>query len=79
MQYENFYVPEGIAYQQSCSIFRGEINLENPYFMYNVKKYSTERRLRKVREEGVYVFGGKNMAGDAIGTLAVLRVGVKPL
>lgn len=38
-------------------IFRGETKIENPYYNVEIKKIK-DRKFRKVREEGLYVFGG---------------------
>jgi hypothetical protein len=40
-------------------VFKGEVKMDSPYNFYDVKKLKNFKRSRKIKDEGIYVFGGK--------------------
>lgn len=50
---------EGIAFHKMVGVFRGPIKLRTVYLPYDYIK-KKQIILKKIKEEGIYVFGGKN-------------------
>lgn len=42
-----------------CAVFKGDIQLEHYYNPYDYKKDKNKLPLKKLKEEGLYIFGGK--------------------
>jgi Rab9 effector protein with kelch motifs len=75
------YEVEGLtelAFASAMSLFAADIKMENPYltFEYARKK---GKKLLKLADEGIFIFGGRSSNGEAIGDLKVIKLGVKPL
>ncbi|KAL4481097.1 hypothetical protein ABPG72_015052 [Tetrahymena utriculariae] len=69
---------KGLAFHQMTPVFRGDAKIENPYYNVEIKK-TKDKKVRKVREEGLYVFGGLLQNGEATNQLRVIKLGQKPL
>ena len=52
--------------------------MDNPYYPYEIKK-SKDKRPIKIKEEGIYIFGGKNNKGQVLNKLKILKLGTKPV
>jgi len=50
---------EGIAFHKMVAVFRGQIKLRTVYLPYDYTK-KKQSMLKKIKEEGIYIFGGKN-------------------
>jgi len=59
-------------------LFKGEVKLENPYYPYEVKKNKNKRPI-KLKEEGIYIFGGAFSNGEATNKLKIIKLGFKPI
>lgn len=57
LQVEGIADQRGVAFHGMSAIYRGEVKIDNPTMSIELKK-GKEKKLRKVKEEGVYVFGG---------------------
>ncbi len=53
--------------------------MDNPNFPYEIRKFPGEKRLRRIKEEGIYMFGGKQVDGEASNKLIIVKIGVKPI
>lgn len=74
---EGFY-EEGIAFTTAIAVFAAELKLENPYLIYEyVRKKG--KKLVKLGEEGIFLFGGRLGNGEATADLRVIKIGAKPL
>jgi hypothetical protein len=72
---ENFY-SEGVAFASCLPLFRHEIYIKNPIIGVEYIK-GKGKRVNKLVEEGIYIFGGKLSNGEAINQLRVLKIGTK--
>ncbi len=69
---------EAIAFTKMITIFRGEVKQEFPYNSYDVIK-KRDKVIKRIKEEGIYLFGGRLKNGKASNKLYVLKIGSKPL
>lgn len=67
--------PFNICFHTMASIFRGEPKV---YALYNPFDFVKEKKFNKVKEEGLYIFGGRTN-NILNGNLAVLKIGMRPL
>ncbi|KRX10625.1 hypothetical protein PPERSA_05445 [Pseudocohnilembus persalinus] len=64
-----------VAYFTMKAIFKSEFTLEKIYTPIQFKKYSIKQ---PVKEEGIYIFGGKNENGKANNYLHIIKPGQAP-
>lgn len=57
---------KGIAFHGISAIFKGEVKIESPHFTLEIKK-PKDKKLKKIKEEGIYCFGGILPNNDASG------------
>lgn len=62
-----------------CHVFRGEIQMDHYYNPIEYKKDKMKFSLRKIKEEGLYIFGGKTSKGHATNHLKNIKLGSRPL
>jgi hypothetical protein len=77
--HEEFPYEDGVAQHKAIAVFRGEPILNSIYEPFAQRRFPGEKRLRRVREEGIYCFGGKRASGEAVGKLLILKIGKKRL
>ena len=74
---------EGLSFHSMCAVFKADIKASSPYntpeYMESFKKGILISSQRNVKEEGLYVFGGKNKNNEANNKLKVLKLWKKPL
>lgn len=63
---------EGIAFHTACAIVHPE---RDHYDLYKLPDFNPIHKSYIIKEEGVYVFGGKNEEGKARGDLKILKIG----
>jgi Rab9 effector protein with kelch motifs len=69
---------DGIAFSTGLSLFPAEIKIETPYLTYEyVRKKG--KKLVKLGEEGIFLFGGRLGNGEATNDFKVIQLGTKPL
>lgn len=72
------HYPDGIAFATGLSLFPAEIKIETPYLTYEyVRKKG--KKLLKLGDEGIFIFGGRLGNGEATNELKVIKLGTKPL
>jgi hypothetical protein len=52
--------------------------MDNPYQSYETRR-PKNYKLRKIKEDGIYVFGGIHAKGDPTNKVRVLKLGAKPI
>lgn len=60
------------------AFYKSDIKVDNPYFNYELIK-KKGKRLLKLAEEGIYIFGGRLGNGEATNEIRVIKIGSKPL
>ena len=70
---EGFY-EEGIAFSSATPIFKSEIKMENPYLTYEYVRRKG-KKLIKMGEEGIFMFGGRLGNGEATAEMRIIKVG----
>jgi len=63
----------GIAFHKACLVLspqRKEVNL------FKMGEFKQDEKIQKVKEEGIYFFGGRNEGGEPLGTLRILKIGI---
>ena len=73
--------PPHLAWHSCCVVLPAEIRLSNKLNVYKIPELAIGRRIiSRVRERGIYVFGGRSSEdGPILNDLWIVRLGKKPL